>query len=227
MTFEDFSKALVIAQTTFNRRAITEISLANIEATKGLATHWVYDDHSTQMTVEEIQAMAPTATVVRLPGKKGIHSMRAFLHEEAIKAGFRFIYHTDNDAYHDPEWLKRMYDIWAKLQLPVGLYNTRHHLHNTLRTVDDVDVRHQCPGVSMMYELSKCPVPMVNPSFQWDINYSKALKEIAISKTAYVEHFGADGIHNKDHERDRAHTPTAWLQAERPRILELLGVPIK
>lgn len=223
MTFEEFSKALVIAHTTCNRRAITEISLANMSVSKGLATHWVYDDHSTQMTVEELQAMAPGAVVVRHEKKLGIHKLREHLHYEAIKAGFKFIYHTDNDAYHDPDWLKRMYEIWSKLQLPVGLYNSRFHGHNTIRTVDDVDVRHQCPGVSMMYELAKTPSPMVNPSFCWDINYSKALKEIAISKMSYVEHFGADGIHNKDHERDKAKDPSPWLKSERPRILKLLG----
>lgn len=226
MTFDEFSLSLVIAQTTYNRRAISEISLSNMAATRGLATHWVYDDHSTQMTVEELQAMAPGATVVRHPKKLGIHRLREHLHHEALKAGFKFIYHTDNDALHDPNWLARMFDIWVRHGRPVGLYNTGLHRIHTMREEGDVIIRKHCPGISMMYEFASVP-PIPSVGSEWDMNFGRAFKEFAISKESFVEHFGADGIHNKDHERDRAKDPTPWLKAERPRVLETLGVKPK
>lgn len=224
MDFNEFCKQVVIVMTTHNRKQTTEICLKNLNNTKQTATLWVYDDHSTQMSVEELSIWAPGAQVRKLPTKLGIDKLRLEIHKEALKSGFKYIYHTDNDAYHDPQWLNRIYEIHQKHDGLIGLYNTILHLHNNIKDEGDIMIRKACPGISFFYEIAKLPDVPDRIYNSWDYVLGDKLAPAAISKVSYVEHLGAGGIHNPDFNRDRAHNPTPWLKEQRELLIPLIKI---
>ena len=222
-TFEEFCQKTLIVMATYNRKQITEMCLKNLNSFRHGTALWVYDDHSTEISMEELSIWAPGAEVRRAATKLGIEKLRLEIHREAQKQNFKYIYHTDNDAYHDPEWLRRLYEIRQKHDGLIGLYNTNLHYHNNISVNDDIIMRKSCPGISFFYEISKlkeCPDKIYN---SWDYVFGDKLAPAAISKVSFVEHFGAGGIHNKDFNRDRAANPTPWLAEQRARLIPLLG----
>ena len=223
MTQDEFERATVIAATTFNRKQITGICLKNLNALKGQCTLWIYDDHSHEYQTDFLQAIAPQATVRRAPKKLGIEGLRPLVHQDAVQAGFKFIYHVDNDAYHDPSWREALYKLYCKAPGLLGLYNSNLHLWYTVQEMDDYFVRKHCPGISFFYELSKLQDTTKGKGLSWDMRFGSLFPSANITKTSFVEHFGAGGIHNQDFNRDRATNPTEWLKLERTRILKELG----
>ena len=224
MTQEEFEKSIVIAATTFNRKQISGICLKNLHALKGYCTLWIYDDHSTEYPLEFLQSIAPQATIKRAEKKLGIEKLRPLIHNEATQSGFKFIYHVDNDAYHDPNWRDELYRLYCKAPGLLGLYNSNLHQCYTTAEKDTYNVRKHCPGISFFYELSA--IKDVNKGFglTWDMKFGDLFKSAHVTKTSFVEHLGAGGIHNPDFDRDRAINPTEWLKSERTRILKELGV---
>jgi hypothetical protein len=221
-SFEEFCSKTVIATATYNRKQITEVCLKNLSSYRKNAALWIFDDHSTDIAMEELSIWAPGAEVFREPTKLGIEKLRLAIHRKAVSSGFKYIYHTDNDAYHDPNWLTRLYDIRQTHDGLIGLYNTNLHYHNNISQTDSLIMRKACPGISFFYEISKlkeCPDKIYN---SWDYVFGDKLAPAAISKVSYVEHFGAGGIHNKDFDRDRAANPTPWLMEQRSRLIPLL-----
>lgn len=222
MTGKEFQKSVVIVMTTFNRKAVTELCLRNLYNTKGAATLWVYDDYSTEMTLEDLKAIAPGAEIKRAPRKLYIDALRKYVHHEAKAAGFKYIYHVDNDAYHDPKWFGRLMQLHRVHDGLIGLYNSPFHQWYKVEDRGDYEIRKECPGVSFFYEIAKLPAILPNRGGSWDFVFAAGLGNCAISKTSFVEHLGAGGIHNKDFDRDRAQNPTPWLKTERERLIALL-----
>ena len=222
MNFEEFQKNILIVMTTFNRKAVTEICLKNIHDHKGFATLWVFDDHSTEYNLNNLKLIAPSAHFFRPESKMGIEKMRLHIQSLAHHTNYKFIYHIDNDCYHDPEWAKQLYKIYQHHDGLIGLYNTLHHFHRTIENKGEYILRKACPGISFFYEqakLKEIPNKLYN---SWDFVFGDMLGTAAISNVSYVEHFGANGIHNSNYESDRAANPTPWLMQERERILNIL-----
>ena len=221
MNFEEFQKNILIVMTTFNRKAVTEICLKNIYDHKGSATLWVFDDYSTEYDLNYLKLIAPNAEFHRPQIKYGIEQLRLYIQLLASKTEYKFIYHIDNDCYHDPGWAKQLYKIYQQHKGLIGLYNTMHHFHRTIEAKGEYILRKACPGISFFYEQSKMlKIPTLYNS--WDFVFGDILGPAAISTNSYVEHFGANGMHNGDFESDRASNPTPWLIAERERILKIL-----
>jgi len=222
MKFEDFCENTVIAFATFNRKKITEICLSQISKTKNNASLWVYDDHSTEMDQSYIKSIAPDAEFFMPPQKLGINKLRFVIHNDVKLSKFKFVYHTDNDAYHDPNWIKKLYELYKEHKMPISLYNTKHHFKNTIEEKKLFSIRKQAPGISFFYDISSMPNIEKHTHPNWDISFSQHVGRFIVTNQSYVEHFGANGIHNKDYEKDRAENPTEWLVAERSRILKIL-----
>lgn len=224
MGVNSFSKDIVIVLATFNRKKVTEICLKNLSQTCKYATLWVIDDYSTEYDLDFLKQIAPNANVFRLEKKYGIEHLRRHSHFLAEKAGFKFIYHTDNDAFHDPNWLEKLFEIHQKGFNWIGLYNTAHHNHRTKRKFDEeIDIRSACPGISFFYKIDLLSgvIPDFLPN-SWDFVFGDILFECAVSTTSYLEHFGANGLHNTNFDGDRAKNPTKWLSDRREEILNKL-----
>ena len=214
--------------TTYNRKSITEVCLKNMEAVKGEATLWVVDDHSTEYGLNELQAIAPTSIIKRYPKKLGIEKLRSKIQQDALKTKFKYIYHTDNDAFHDPIWLERLFEIHKQHNTLIGLFNSEHHANRDMRFANqlasiNVKYRRACPGISFFFNMSLLKeIPEVKKGQCWDFIFGDKLLPAAISVTSYVEHLGADGLHNKSFDHDRAVNPTIWLQKQRKILIDQL-----
>lgn len=222
MNFDEFCSNILVVMATHNRKQIAEICIKNMVATKGLASLCIVNDCSTEYDNDFLKSIAPNCLVVTLTENVGIENLRLNMQRAVKKTKSKFVYHTDNDAYHDPNWLHRLYEMHQKFDGLLGLYNTKLHNKFTLQEEGDIIYRRHCPGISFFFEQSKMEIPEKLDT-NWDFVFGRAFKKAAISKVSFVEHFGADGIHNVDFERDRAENPTPWLQAERIRILNILS----
>lgn len=226
--FKNFTSKVVIALATFNRKKMTELCISNLIQTKQDATLYIYDDHSTEYDLEWLKGIAPGAKVIRKPTKLGIERIRIEAQIDALADGYEYIYHTDNDAIHDPQWLEQIHSIvndyphgW------VSLYHSK--IHKIIQT--DARGRHikvTCPGISFFYPVKNLEnhmdeVKRLEQRF-WDFTFGKHLKYCVCSGNSFVEHFGVGGLHNSDFERDRASDPTPFLIEKRKEILSYFGV---
>lgn len=223
MDFSDFKRKVLILVSTYNRPEVTRICLENLCGTKNTAALWVYDDCSPDYGAEFLRGAAPCAEkIFKCDKNLGIDRLRYKMHLDALASPYQFVYHTDNDAFHDPFWLHRLYEISQVYNGAIGLYNSIFHVG---RERAGLILSPSCPGVSFFYDKGLLDRAQVEaclenpPKNSWDYVMGGMLGEIAISQQSYVEHFGAGGIHNNDFERDRAMNPTPYLRKMRPHIL--------
>jgi hypothetical protein len=233
---DDFSSQILIVVTTHNRANITELTLKNLTATKRQAGLWVLDDHSSEYDLDFLKSAAPTAERVERRDKKlGIDYQRFLTQLEAFETQYKYIYHTDNDAIHDPDWIARLHQLSLVYpQNPICLYNTIFHLKNTVKVIEAMAIaaRKFCPGISFFYDQEKLRpskhliLELLNTTklkTNWDFYFSHLLGQLTVtSLMSYVEHFGAGGLHNTDFDRDRAFSPTPYLVGVRPEIIKFL-----
>ena len=230
-TFEDFTSEIIIVVTTFNRSLITQICLQNLNSTKHNATLVVLDDHSTDYSISDLKKWSKSENVVRFKEKMHIDKLRAKAHEIGKISGAKYIYHTDNDSIHDPNWLMRLYEMNATGAPLMSLFNSKHHENFTIKKLNHYVIRSACPGISFFYKIAALNEPIDFSSritgredkyLSWDFTFGNKLGVAIISSTSYVEHFGADGIHSQSFEDDTAINPSNWLQVKRKEILQTI-----
>lgn len=234
---EDFSKDILIIMTTYNRKKITELALKNIVETKKNATLWVIDDQSTEYDLDFLKSVVgdKAAKVEPNPERLNIERTRYRRQLEALETSFKYVYHTDNDAIHDPNWIERLQNITTAVPgHVVGLYNSPLHEQDTLQTIKEAAlvVRRSCPGISYFFEqdLIRPAKPWLALFAQhpyvkaWDYVFSDLIKKPSlVSSVSFVEHYGKGGIHNQDFDRDKAVNPTMALAAGRLDILSQIS----
>jgi glycosyltransferase involved in cell wall biosynthesis len=250
---------VLIAVPVWNRKKVTELVLTQLYKHKGdNAEVWVYNDWSTEYDNDWLSTMSDK--VIKLPASKkvviknernskgmGVQHLRWYQFREFLKQDeFDFIYMTDSDAFHDPNYMETLLKLHGKYKtkngtkLPVCLYNTIHHSQpqNTKFQNDEVMLRITAPGISMLYsrEMVEKIVESLeiykkqtgeDPIYAWDYRAQEWLRRPWItSKTSYIEHYGAD--ENSMHtpkgmwDRDRAVNPTEYLQSNRNDLISYL-----
>lgn len=220
--FESFKKSILIVMTTFNRADMTKLALKNIDSTRQGVALTILDDHSTEYSLDELKSWTSSHAVIRPQKKLRINLLRVEAHKLAQAGNYKYVYHIDNDAIHDPCWVHRLYIMRRNYRGVLCLYNTRHHFSQTIKESSDFLFRASTPGLSFFYEVSQLdPIP-TSFNNSWDFVFGDILGPSCVSKVSYVEHFGAGGIHNHDFERDRAENPTLFLEKERPLIIQKL-----
>jgi hypothetical protein len=184
----------------------------------------VWDDHS-PADVSWLQDMGAVHRESQHLGRKtGIEYLRRVQIATALNAGVDEVYLTDTDAMHDPGWYGRAVELYAH-GAPVCLYNTRHHIRNIVSDNGDYLVSRHAAGISWYFrrkELERlAAMPVCMPG--WDWRFADALgNRCIISKTSYVEHYGAGGTHNKAWDSDVAVNPTSYLVEQRKAVLPLM-----
>jgi peptidylprolyl isomerase len=223
-----------IAVSVFNRKKITQLSLAQLKRYKNDGCHLrVYDDHSTEYDRSFLEPYADE--VIKLPAKMGIHNLRMHQLRNFLETRYDFLYLTDNDVIHDPGYvaaLEALYEMGGRL-LPVCLYNTGFHNFegNILYSDKGVILKKTAPGVSMFFDRGMAEkivsfaekAGSAHQFIGWDFRVIAYLDLPWLTpQTSYLEHFGADGMHNPDFERDRAIDPTPYLAERRQAIIDYL-----
>jgi hypothetical protein len=226
--------SVLIAVPVFNRKRITQLSLAQTKRYRTSYCHLqVFNDHSTEFDNSFLLPYADE--VIQLPGKMGIHKLRQYQFRKFLESDFDLIYMTDNDVLHDPHYIKVLTALYemGNRRLPVCLYNTEFsgHESNILYNRNGIVIKRAAHGVSMLFNrnMARKIVSAMNKSgdthevISWDLRAVSYLDLPWIApEMSYLEHYGAGGINNDDYERDRSLNPTPYLEKRRADILEYL-----
>ena len=248
------SKVLITVP-VWNRKKITELSLKQLNKYKGEGNElWVYNDWSSEYDNDWLEDKCDK--VFKLPSSKkvvaknetnsngmGVQHLRWHQFREFSKQSkFDYLYMTDNDTIHDPDFMDVMIKLHSKyitksgIKLPVCLYNSVYHsqAQNNKFQNDEVMLRITAPGVSMYYSkemvdaiVEELDKQTEDPIYAWDYRAQEWLKRPWITpKTSYVEHFGAspESMHTPEGmwNRDRAVNPTEYLQDIREDVISYL-----
>lgn len=166
------------------------------------------------------------------------HQFREFVAQDE----FEYIYFTDSDALHDPDYINVLKTTHAKYKtsnggkFPVSLYDTVWHSQpqNLLKEGADVYMRRTAAGISQLYskEMATKIVSILDkqkedPIYAWDYRAQEYLGlPFLTTKTSYVEHFGAvkDSMHTVQGQwdRDRALNPSTYLKDIRNDVIAYL-----
>ena len=225
---------ILISVCVFNRKKITQLSLAQTKRYKTSYCHLeVCNDHSTEYDNSFLEPYADE--VIQLPAKIGIDNLRWYQFRKFLETDFDFLYMTDNDIIHDPQYvpmLEALYEIGNK-RLPVCLYNSQFHMDPNIILFykSGLILKETAPGFSMFYDRKMVDkivakldkVGIDNRHISWDYKASSYLCLPYITpERSFLEHYGAGGKSNIDYERDRAINPTKYLQERRESILKYL-----
>jgi len=233
--FQEHGKKILIVVAAFNRKKITGLSLAQ---TKRYKTPYcqvqVYNDHSSEYDNAFLTRYADE--VIQLPNKMGIDRLRWYQFRKFLETDFDFLYMTDNDVIHDPDYvamLERLY-VKGKRMLPVSLFNNIFMLQPRLilSYAQEIFVKSSAPGASMFFDrsmvekilLTSLNIGNLLDNLPWDNKAVACLRLPWITpERSYLEHFGAGGLNNDNFERERAVNPTTYLQKRRDLILKYLA----
>jgi tetratricopeptide (TPR) repeat protein len=226
--------SILIAVPVFNRKKITQLSLAQIQRYKTPYCHLqVYNDHSNEYDNSFVAHYADE--VIQLPYKMGVDNLRWYQFKRFLDTDFDFIYMTDNDTIHDPQFitvLEVLYEI-GNMKLPVCLFNSVFSLRpdQILYYKNEVMIKKTAPGISMFYDRKMVEILVANLDkanktlnhLAWDMKAVIYLGSYWVTPViSYLEHFGAQGINNDNYDRDRAIFPTQYLRDRREPILKYL-----
>jgi len=242
---------ILIAVATYNRPVITDLCLRNLQHVRGEDTKVViYDDHSEAYDLDYLSKFSDD--VIRFDSRRGIENSRARTLRDFLDkhVDFDLLYLTDNDAIHDPKFIKIIKNLFVNQEKsglpvkPVGLFNSVFHKTRIKEEADQFYLYETCPGISMCLTrpmvqkivtlLNKNPA--LESSYGWDMEWPKEIGlPFLIPKISYVEHFARDrfesGMHSShsgvelenalvDFERDRAINPSPYLIQARPDIIK-------
>tara|TARA_B100000029_G_C17480051_1_gene925216 strand:+ start:38 stop:793 length:756 start_codon:yes stop_codon:yes gene_type:complete len=209
----------------------------------------IYDDASHKYDIEFLKKYSSHVLRFRTTGGIERSRARSFRDFEYIFKNFDLLYITDNDTIHDPDFLsvlREIYNLSAvnfEKKMPIGLFNSIFHSDpkNIIQNDNLLSIRKTCPGVSQCYDRSMVTKildflnknPVYETLYGFDYHWPASLGVPFIqSNVSYVEHFARDkdekGIHSdfneddpiKDFERDRAQSPTSYLQKIRMKIID-------
>lgn len=122
---EQSTKQILIVVSAFNRKKITALSLAQTMRYKTSYCHLqVYNDHSTEYDNAFLANYADE--VIQLPDKMGINKLRWYQFRKFLETDFEFLYLTDSDVIHDPQYMFMLEMLYEKGKgsLPISLFNS-------------------------------------------------------------------------------------------------------
>jgi glycosyltransferase involved in cell wall biosynthesis len=223
---------ILIVVPTFNREKISKACLQQLFRTKGVGnTLVVVDDQSTEYD-PRVAFNTCCDNIITASQKLNIDMLRCFNYELFLQnkscQEFDYLYLTDNDAFHSPQWLSVLEAAYNKYKLPVCLYNTKCHRLGQDTLEGDYILSPSAPGISQFFD--RATVEKIYNGIKaggaraltcWDYRSIEfAGGQAVTTATSYVEHYGANGLHNADFYTDVATTPTPWLASKRPALLD-------
>jgi tetratricopeptide (TPR) repeat protein len=225
---------ILIVVSVFNRKKITALSLEQTKRYKTACCFLqVYNDHSTEYDNSFLADYSDE--VIQLPDKMGINNLRWCQFMKFLETDFEFLYLTDNDVIHDPNYIPMLEQLYlkGKRKLPVSIFNSIFMLQPRLILYysKGIFLKTSAPGISMFYDRKMVEkivavsnnIGNVLDYLPWDYKAIACLGLPWIStETSYLEHFGAGGLNNDNNERERALNPTKYLQEKREAVINYL-----
>ena len=223
------SNDIYITVPIYNRKNISLICVEQLFKYKKDAFINITDDYTTKYDVNKL--LGPYSNkVTKYDTKLGIEVLRCYEFREFLKTDYKYLYMTDNDAFHDPNYIDRLIELYTRYNKPVCLYNTKHHFKSTVASYNDIIIRKTMPGISQLYsrdmviKIVKALDEHGDTKRSWDFIIPKYLGLNNItSNMSYIEHFGGPGsIHNKTLNSDIAVNPTEYLKEHKRIIIRKL-----
>jgi tetratricopeptide (TPR) repeat protein len=227
-------KKILIVVSAFNRKRITALSLKQTKRHKTPRCHLcVYNDHSTDYDSKFLSVYADE--VIQLLDKMGIDKLRWLQFRKFLDSDFDYLYLTDNDVIHDPNYIDMLDCLYekGKRKLPVSLFHNIFMLQPRLLLYyqNRIFVKTSAPGASMFFDRKMVETILAVSEnigdkldyLPWDNRAVACLQLPWITpESSYLEHFGAGGLNSDNYERERSVNPTEYLRQRRNRILEYL-----
>jgi len=226
---------MIVCMSTYNRAEVTRECLSQLAKTKGLGvTIQVWDAGSDEYTPEDLISWGADKAF-RASGRVNDGQNRTaqfvnFLNNETDE----LLYCVDNDAFHDPNWVKRLYELYDTHACIINLFNSKDHDtctrapmykipygRNNIATTKDVVFRYTCGGISFMISrellrkrFTKETYPHgLSTSYDWIV--PRWDRHVCTSRESYVAHMDTGGMHTHMHGKpaiDLGLNPTDWLK---------------
>lgn len=223
--------------TCYNRKKITELCLLNLKKYNPNIHLRIYDDNSEDYNHEWLCPKGDSIRSYDMStleyGWQHIHLIRSKAFYEFLNEDFDFLYLTDNDALHDPNWLTEATSLYNHFKLPVCLYISSYMYNHSPYYKAQVDLKNSIirgvtGGISMFLSRSHVNdiVQRLNGNMikdQWDCQVWNMLgNKFMIPKNSMVEHFGKDGLHHKDFNSEYAINPSIYLKNIKKHVIDYL-----
>ena len=221
----------------YNRKKITELSISQLYKykTKDCDIR-IYNDNSDEYDNNWLEQWGDVVNYEMPKDQqrwKNIHTIRYNAYLDFMNENYDFLYMTDNDAFHDPTYIKVLLNLYNKTKLPVTGYKSKFmsdfsvkYKYLTSKNEPFHIIRNTNGGISVF--LSKSHVERLmkkyNPNtIMWDCDTWGLLgNKYVVPKISVLDHFGKGGIHNKDWSFDYAINPTEYLRKIRPYMINYL-----
>lgn len=216
-------KNLLISVATYNRSAIVDLFLKNINSVRKNSTLYIYDDCSKHINLSLLKENSDSLIVNSK--NIGVHKTKWKQFRDFLNSNFKYLYITDSDSLHDPNFLSVLESL--PKENPISLYTS--HVNKDVNC-SKYFFRKYSGGISHFYtrEMVKKIVSCLNrygePSDGWDYKAIDFIgKPMLVTKISYVEHLGYGGLHSGNNwNHDRAKNPTFFLVEERNKAIESL-----
>lgn len=229
----------IIYMPLFNRKAISLESIANMRHVKMDAHLRIVDDYSTEFDGNDLVGLGDSGYVNQK--NIGIDANRMNMLTDFFSSDFDYCYFTDSDTIHDPDFLSRALFMHERTNCICCLYNTASFRHKdgfNIDIGDDILIRGTIPGVSMFFDKPmafrllqhyldaiRFRPAIIAESRAWDWFFCSIVPQVALSRTSYLEHLYAGGLHTQN-GRDVAANLTPFLAQQRRQVFERLGIPL-
>lgn len=200
---------ITIAIATYNRRELLEKSINSLLQSNDLSqcNIRIYDDCSSQLSIEEIKTIIPQATITRRPKNLGADKNCYLMYKDFLNTEDDIFVNADADLLYHPEWLTTALALLEKTDGVISLYNSINHNHLSTLNMggNDLLIKKSLGAAGTIFTratIMKIVESMdensSNLSFDW--KWSALLRkrglQLYCTKRSYIQHIGNIGQNN-------------------------------
>jgi hypothetical protein len=221
---------IMVCVPVLNRIDIAALCLPTLRDSMGAGDHLsIYNDGST----EDMSRLIDIADIFHIGDNIGVNAQRRKHIMDFVNSGVEdFLYFTDGDAIHSPDWRARLLDLHEQ----TGYLTCGYHAQTHENYTNNVYARHAdhlltrfVPGVSMLMSRPQVELIAAHLPAVWDFDWAIPAmlgNKCAVTNESVVDHISNGGLHHDGTPGydggDRAINPTQWLQAKRAEITNAL-----
>ncbi|MFV2015309.1 MAG: glycosyltransferase family 2 protein, partial [Candidatus Heimdallarchaeota archaeon] len=217
----------------YNRKKITELCLRQLNKAKIENTQIrIYNDNSTEYDNEWLEKWGTPITfnISKQQRWINIHTIRYLAYQQFLNEDFDYLYMTDNDAFHTPQFLSVFLNLSRQYNLPVCGYISKYmsEFSNQYRLQTNTNatrhvVKNTNGGISVFLtrkHVQKLMKKYNSKTRMWDCDTWALLNnQYILTGNSFLEHFGKGGLHNQNWNFDYALKPIKYLKKVREPII--------
>jgi hypothetical protein len=211
-----FGNKLLICIPVYNRFITSSLCIPSVATTRGSAILHVYNDVSVLPIPGKIDQHSDQ--VINLTERHGSTRIHHKIMADFAASKFDFLYLTESDCFHDPDWLKALESWYGLHHRPITLYreNNKCGLGSRHQFRDGVTFTSKPPGKSVFMTKLMVQAIFDKPlGRHWEHSVRNTIDSFCTPEVSLIEHYGAGGLHNSNYESDRAVNPSNFLKALR------------